>query len=571
MKEMYIDMMEVVIGAYTDEHIKKYTQKICENGLTEHGYPRLTANLGILIANGRKNGLKDEFVKMMDLCCDKIPTALKTHRGVGNDFAVKEIIFCLLELEEAEVFEKSVTDKWREKLAAIDPYTTYDEIAEVPPKKTGNWAAFGAASEQLRKYAKIGDESEFIENQINSQLLSFDENGMYRDPNEPIVYDMVTRLQLAVALHFGFDGKSRRELEDVLMKSADITLYMQSVSGEIPFGGRSNQFLHNEAFFAALCEFYAVQLKKRGNIELAGQFKYAARIAYESISPWLAAEQIHHVKNYFDINSLYGCEGYAYFDKYMITTASWLYIAHIMADDAIPEIPCPAENGGYICETSKYFHKLFCNFGGYFVEIDTNADSHYDSSGIGRIQYKGAPPAICLSVPFAENPNYGLDVKNPSMLSICSGIKCGEEYLYTYNKTTEYCITDKQINDKYLLIRMKCTLENGIVIHQECKISENEVEICAEGQGEVSILFPAFEFDGEMQTVIHSTKNSTEVLYKGWICCYFTDNSIKDTERIYANRNGHYKCFAVYGNNRVSLKISIKKDKLLSEKQSNDK
>ena len=75
-------------------------------------------------------------------------------------------------------------------MARIEIYTTYSEIAEIPPKRIGNWAAFSAASEQVRKYAGIGDESAFIENQIESQLLSFDENGMYRDPNEPIVYDL---------------------------------------------------------------------------------------------------------------------------------------------------------------------------------------------------------------------------------------------------------------------------------------------------------------------------------------------------------------------------------------------
>ena len=36
-----------------------------------------------------------------------------------------------------------------------------------------------------------------------------------------------------------------------MLKSADITLAMQSATGEIPFGGRSNQFLHNETFYAA--------------------------------------------------------------------------------------------------------------------------------------------------------------------------------------------------------------------------------------------------------------------------------------------------------------------------------
>lgn len=86
---------------------------------------------------------------------------------------------------------------------------------------------------------------------------------MYRDPNEPMVYDYVTRLQLAVALYFGYDGESKKALEEELLKSAEITLNMQSVTGEIPFGGRSNQFLHNETAYAALCEYYANVLKNR--------------------------------------------------------------------------------------------------------------------------------------------------------------------------------------------------------------------------------------------------------------------------------------------------------------------
>ena len=66
-----------------------------------------------------------------------------------------------------------------------------------------------------------------------------------------MVYDFVTRLQFATALDLGYDGPSRAALEALMLKSADITLAMQSATGEIPFGGRSNQFLHNETFYAA--------------------------------------------------------------------------------------------------------------------------------------------------------------------------------------------------------------------------------------------------------------------------------------------------------------------------------
>lgn len=268
MKEKYIDLMELVVSAYTTERIKEHTDTVVKNGISEHGFPRLTANLGILISHGRKTELKDDFILMMDLCCKEYQNSFfKNGTAVGNDFSIKEIVFCLLEVEKAGICDKSITGRWRRELAKLEPLSTYTAIASVPPKHINNWAAFGAASEQLRKYACIGDKSDFIENQIASQLLSFDEKGMYRDPNEPILYDLVTRLQLAIALYFGFDGISKNVLENFLMKSEDITLYMQSVTGEIPFGGRSNQFLHNESCYAALCEYYASALKKRGNIK----------------------------------------------------------------------------------------------------------------------------------------------------------------------------------------------------------------------------------------------------------------------------------------------------------------
>ena len=239
-KSMYIDLMEMVMAAYTDEHIRAYTRSVVDEGLKEHGYPRLTANIGILIAHGRKTEYKEEFRRMMDLCCDEIPVAHgKNGMMVGNEFSVKEIIFCLLEIEKAGVFDKNITDEWRRKLSLIKPYETYSVIASVPPVRIGNWAAFGGASEQVRKYAGRGDESAFIDNPIKSQLFSFDENGMYRDPNEPMVYDFVTRLQLAVALHFGLDGETGEALEKEMQKSADITLQMQSVTAVLQRNLRS--------------------------------------------------------------------------------------------------------------------------------------------------------------------------------------------------------------------------------------------------------------------------------------------------------------------------------------------
>lgn len=560
--------MEKVFSAYTDEHIKSYTERVEKEGLREHGFPRLTANLGILIAHGRKTEYKEQFLKMMDLCCLEIPIALKKsreakkalshHMQLGNDFSVKEIVYCLLEIEKSDIFNKEITNRWRTELSKIDPYKTYNTIASVPPERIHNWAAFSATSEQLRKYAGLGNESDFIDNQIASQLLSFDENGMYRDPDEPIVYDYVPRLQLAIALFFGYNGKYLFELTEQLLKSADFTLNMQSVTGEIPFGGRSGQFLHNETAYAAFCEFYASFFAKRGNLKKAGEFKSAARLALENTIGWLNETPIRHVKNLYPNDSGIGCEEYAYFDKYMITAASWLYFAHAMANDEIAEVDCPAISKNYICETSVHFHKVFCKFGDYFLEFEKKADLNYDASSLGRIHKKGAPSAICLSTPFSQNPNFKIDATNPSYFSICAGIKSGEEYIYTYDTQTKYTLTDKLLTDRALSVKFDCETKCG-VISQICTITDKGVEITASGDGELEILFPLFDFDGLTKTKTSFNEKSASVIYKGYKCTYDSDGKIIYKNSLYANRNGLYKAFAARGTNNITLKINITK------------
>ena len=361
----------------------------------------------------------------------------------------------------------------------------------------------------------------------------------------------------AAVLYFGYNGAGREKLEAELLKSADITLDMQSVSGEILFGGRSSQFLHNETHYAALCEFYASFFKKRGDLIKAGQFKSAARLAVEHISPWLNDDILHHVKNYFPIDSKFGCEGYGHYNKYMITAGSWLYMAYIFADDSIDEVDCPAISKNGVFETSEYFHKTVCRYNDYFVEFDTKADPHYDASGIGRVQKRGVPSALCLSVPFSENPNYTIDIKNPSGFSICVGIKEKDDFSYTYDESAVYKMIDKKVDEKYVSVKFECVTASGMKIFQTCILSDDGVEISAEGNGEVKILFPVFDFDGANKTNILISEKSIDVSYKKSKCVYSTDGIFEDMNKLYANRNGYYKAMSASGSEKVILKIKM--------------
>ena len=51
-KSRYLDLMEKAVGAYTPEQIEKYVAETEKKWISEHGFARLTSNIGILIAHG---------------------------------------------------------------------------------------------------------------------------------------------------------------------------------------------------------------------------------------------------------------------------------------------------------------------------------------------------------------------------------------------------------------------------------------------------------------------------------------------------------------------------------------
>lgn len=121
----YLDIVESAVDAHTPERRAAYIGRVEKEGITEHGFARLTANLGTLVSNGRRGDLRDEFVRMMDLCAREQPVAEKRngamrggHSAVGSEFAVKELVFAVVEAERSGLFPKGKTDAWR---AAFTP------------------------------------------------------------------------------------------------------------------------------------------------------------------------------------------------------------------------------------------------------------------------------------------------------------------------------------------------------------------------------------------------------------------------------------------------------------------
>ena len=549
----YLDFMEAAVRAYPDERLYSYCDECERDGVQEHGFPRLAANLSVLVANGRFTEQIGLAQKMMDVACRDAKKGKMPPKSGGNEFSVKELSIALVELEKSGVFPKAVTDNWRSSLAAVNAERCYSAVKYPQDDIVAwNWAVFCAASEQSRICRGLGGDAGLVERFVSDQLRWFDSNGMYRDPSQPMVYDLVTRLQFAEILDDGFSGPSRCELERLMDISAEPTLKQLSACGEIPYGGRSNQFLHNNAFYCALCEWYAVRYFRKGNVSKAAEFRRAALESANAMRTWLDEKPVNHVKNrylretgkgVFSEKADVGCERYAYFDKYMITMGSWAMLGWYFADETIPAAAYVPEKPEVFL-ASPTFHSVIMRAGEYSAQFDYNANERYDCNGLGRIHRRGAPAEICLSTPCAKEPTYAISSPNDTSLAIRPAVSEKARWSIEHEaRTATYAYTKWKVGD----------------VDWECRLSGDGMELKLLGQGKLAMDIPAFEFDGKYSTGIIIEEKSLSVAYRGWVCRYRTNGRIEHSGKSVHNRNGRYAAFRAIGSEELKVWIEIEK------------
>ena len=542
-KEKYLDIIEKSLAVYEKERIYEFIDKVEREGLTEHGFPRIGANIGILMAHGRALDYYPIFVRIMDICAESIPSV-----QAANDFSVREVVCALALLEKRGGVDKALIEKWKSAYAKINPWECYSVIAKTPDTPIGNWAMFNAVSEYVRCRWCLLDGSEFVDHEISSQLLALDENGMYKDPGCPMIYDVVGRFLMSAIIAYGYDGRHLEAMEKALDRSIECTLKMQSVTGEFSFGGRSNQFVHNETLLVSLFELEAVRLYKKGKTDLASKCRAAALKAADHALSRLDDPDFCHIKNAYPRDSFIGSEPYGYFDKYMITTASNISFALFFAnEDIIPSV-APSDEGFFSLSTSADFHKTFLNAYGYFLEFDTNADFHYDANGLGRIHKKGCESTVCLSLPFPpKTESIKLEGDNPHPMSLCAFCEGDGERLLGSERYAEYTLTESGED----FVRFEVLMKDKRV-YESYTISEKGVDI--EFRGGDGFMLPVFLFDGKNESGVTIENGRIEVSYKGSRCVYTCDTNGMRDEGVYYNRNGRYRIYSVKG---TSLHVEI--------------
>jgi hypothetical protein len=569
-RETYLDIIETCVNAYNMEELER---KLPENDseLVEdiHAYSRITSAIAILLANGRKQDYLPLWIRMMDACCS---SAYRFHKD-GIDFAVKEIMLAFKAMKNR--LRDQQKKRWLELLRKVDPYKNYLFVIrdEESRKHLHNINIYNMVGEYLRETEGLTHTDGYFDEHWQSQLKIFDENGMYMDPNCPILYDVTTRCQIQIMLEYGYRGKYFEEIDSRLKKAGLYTLFMQSSSFELPYGGRSNQFLFNEALIAANCEYEAKRYKNLGDLKTAGMFKRCGHLSIKAVQRWLKeAEPPRHIKNFYPFGSKHGTEDYGYYDKYMVTLGCFIYIAFISADDSIEEYPCPAETGGYVFETSTAFHKIFANCGGNSIEIDTQADFHYDSTGLGRYHKSGFPTELALSMPFTATPNYylpyGLLKRNASL---CPGWECENgkiQYLSELSEGLEHELTVSCTDEENVAFSITYTgkafngchgiketyVLNRVGISIEAELIEPKVE-------RIHYAVPLFVTNGRDKAGLVKEKEKIRVKLGNDAYTVSWDDSLDMEEGLLGNRNGVYKLASLRSESRkISVNLSLEHD-----------
>ncbi|MBR4673150.1 MAG: hypothetical protein IKP00_01680 [Victivallales bacterium] len=561
-KAPYLELAEKIVRAavsWQDEVSGRIIDPY-EHVETPTATARYVGALGALLQQGRCKDLADSCIKAMTPVLEDL-YYVRTNHG---EFLVKEAMMAYMALKDS--VRPELLREWEHYFADYDPEKTYGRTKSTTPDiaERQNYLTFSLAGEALKKHHCLADNQVFVQAYLAEQLGKFDEWGMYRDPHCPIVYDITPRMNLEIAEHYAsYHEPYASMLRKDLWNGAMCMLLYQSPTGEMPFGGRSNQQNFVEASFAVICELEARRCRDNGDMLLAGVFRRAAARAVHSIEKYLQETPINFNKNRFPPSVQHGRQrSYGYYGAYSLLIASQLALASLFADDAIPFAnSSPAETGTYLWRTTDDFHKLFACVQGNHVEVELMPDMNYDALGWGRWHLMGAPAELALSCPVTAHPSF-LTITPPSeALAFGPGIPDGFVAGMSIEKSSECKVHSISVNDSAVEFSVDWPCF-GARITETLRLEAGSVHIEAVNHSADVIYYrvPMILTDGENWGTVETLDNGFTLHYKG--CSFMATCENHEFEKlqetwIAANRNALYRpiCFKV---NSRSIKLDFR-------------
>lgn len=378
------------------------------------GTARFVGAVARLAMAGRADDLAEAGMRALEASARTLWEGRRDHRP-GAEFEMIELV------DGYRAFARRADPRraasWRRWLSDVDAQSCYGDVFSVREEpRNGN--TFAVASEQARLDAGLGGSAAFVDRYLAYQRRWFDGSGMYRDPGEPMTYDLTVRKNLALLMRRGYRGPHAAWIDEALERGGRFSLASQSAAGVAPFGGRSSQYLFVEATLACVLEYEARRHAARGDAALAAVFARGARRALASTLPWLAMDPPRHIRNGFDPSSRHGIDSYGQFTVYGPLAATLFAEAWRLADHGIASgdesgdgssdgaAPDSATERTLVFAPGREFRKVFARFREWSLEAEMAADPGYDATGIGQLHRSGVPLPLALTGSCPGSPKF---------------------------------------------------------------------------------------------------------------------------------------------------------------------
>jgi hypothetical protein len=261
--------------------------------------------------------------------------------------------------------------RWRQSLRVAR--------AQVVGGGTNNWRTYAMKGEWLRAQSGLVDHADacaFIEDAwLHAQQrtrIADDKWNLYQDhltDPESHAVEAVGRGNLLALLAEGYDGPSRAEMRQFVERGTAVTLLLQDPSGQCPPDGRTDDHVFNDVLYQLGFDVMAERAQRDGDKTLAGQYRHAAMLSFQSIrrwrrddAPWAGSYFV--TKNHFDPSQRVGYQAASNYGNYNGAVMIHLAEAYLARRTQIAERPAPVEIGGYAFTTDPKFASAVANAGG---------------------------------------------------------------------------------------------------------------------------------------------------------------------------------------------------------------
>ncbi|EDY20766.1 conserved hypothetical protein [Chthoniobacter flavus Ellin428] len=399
-RDQYLDAIEGICR-FTVQHQDAHGAVIDPFLHREHQYstPYFAFAVGTLIHAGRAADLLDNGVRAMDRATECFAKGDAKIPDAHGEF----FLACLpgaLELYRDHVPAEKIV-LWRDRLKTPREQLVHGGL--------NNWRTYGMKGEWLR--AKMGlvehdsavafIEDSWLHGQQRDRIVG-DKWNLYQDHTtnpEPHAVEAVGRGNLLALVESGYDGPSSGEIRQAVERGTATTLLLQDPSGQCPPNGRTDDHVFNDVLYQLAFDVMAERAHAAGDDLLAGEYRHAAMLSFQSIARWRRqdapwAGSYYVTKNHFDPAERVGYQPASNYGNYNGAVMMHLAESWLSRKTEIPEQPAPTEIGGYAAAMDGKFASVVANAGGMQIFADVRSDTYkvYDKywSALGVVRFARA-------------------------------------------------------------------------------------------------------------------------------------------------------------------------------------